>query len=200
MKPLNVGILLYENVGLLDFAGPLEVFSSAMIPIAKAKQEIKLFQPVTISKTTDPVKTSIGIQVLPERSFHEAEFLDILLIPGGPGALGMSEDSEEIRFIERMAERVELVATVSTGIRLALLAGIGVGKKVVTHSAHAYDLSKEFPGSVFDPTYRYLDEDTIVSSAGASAGLDLALYLIYKFFGDDAVEYASRKIEYVFTP
>ena len=200
MDPLNVGILLYENVGLLDFAGPMEVLSSAALPRAEKDHDISLFNPIPIGKTVTPIVTSTGLHVMPNQSFDEVKNLDLLLVPGGPGALSISRTSDEVKFIGEMAENVELVATVSTGLRLALLAGLGSGKRVVTHHAHAYEFSKEFSDSVFDPTYRYLDEDTIITSAGSAAGIDLAMYLVYKFFGDEAVQYTSRKIDYIFTP
>ena len=199
MDPLTVGIMLYENVGLLDFAGPLEVFSSATIPSVNDRN-VRLFRPITVSKATTPIMTSTGLRVQPEQSFDETGDLDILLIPGGPGALSISKESDEVRFVLKMAAKVELVATVSNGLRLALLAGLGSGKRVVTHHSYAHEFSEKFPESIFDPTYRYLDEDTIITSAGPSAGIDLAMYLVYKFYGDDAVQHTSRKLEYVFTP
>ncbi len=195
---LDVGILIFDDVELLDFAGPLEVFYAARL--SEKQKEQPLFNPFTIAKSKEPIKVKGGLKVIPDKTFQEIENLDLLIIPGGKGAREMKGDEPEVKFIRKMETKVEQVATVCTGSYLYCLAGDRKGLELLTHHSRIDEFKTKFPKVKWIEGYRYYEDDVVVTAAGISCGIDLALYLVYKFFGEEAADYTAQYLEYHFTP
>ncbi len=193
-----MGILIFDGVELLDFAGPLEVFYVARpSPLQK---ETKLFNAFTIAKERKPIKVKGGLRVIPDKTFEEVESLDILIIPGGEGARKMDKDAPEVNFVRSIEDRVEQLATVCTGTWIYANTGNRKGEKLLTHHLRKEEFKNKFPEIELVEGYRYFENDTIVSAGGVSCGIDLGLYLVYKFFGEEAVDYTASILEYPFNP
>ena len=195
---LKVGILIFDNVELLDFAGPLEVFY-----VARQSETIKdtpLFEVFTVASEAKPIQVEGGLKVLPDKTFEDVDELDILVIPGGHGARMKTTDSPEVKFIKELQDKTETVATVCTGAFLYAISGDRSGEKLVTHHNYVAMFREKFPQIEFVENCRYYDDDLVVSAGGITCGIDLALYLVYKHFGEEAVDYTSSVLEYLFTP
>ncbi len=195
---LDVGILIFDGIELLDFAGPLEVFYVARP--SPQQRDVRLFNAFTIARTKEPITVKGGLKVIPDKSFDEVQQLDILLIPGGEGARKMKGDEPEINFIRGIEPNVEQIATVCTGSWIYAMSGDRAGERLLTHQLRREEFKDKFPDIKIVEGYRYFENDTVVSAGGVSCGIDLALYLVYKFFGEEAVDYTASVIEYPFNP
>ncbi len=184
----NLGIIIFDNVEDLDFTGPLEVFGTT------SRLTPNSLHPFTIQRDGREVKTVNGLRVRPDYSFRECPRLDILLVPGGIGTRTEMKDSETLEFVKRNAVTCELVLSVCTGALVLAAAGVLNGKRATTHWA-VLDQLKAFPQVTVDPL-RYVRDGKIVTSAGVSAGIDMALYITKELYGTSVCEDVARDIEY----
>ena len=118
MKKLNVGILIFDDVEVLDFAGPFEVFSrTRLTPGVESRRtaDSAPFRVFTVSKTSDVVAATGGLRVLPDYNFSSAPDIDILVIPGGFGTRSLLEDEATLQWVAGVSERAQHVTSVCTG-------------------------------------------------------------------------------------
>ncbi len=184
----NLGIIIFDNVEDLDFTGPLEVFGTT------SHLKPNSLYPFTIQRDGREVKTVNGLRVRPDYSFQECPRLDILLVPGGMGTRTEMKDPETLEFVKRNAVTCELVLSVCTGALVLAAAGILNGKRATTHWA-VLDQLRAFPHVTVDQS-RYVRDGKIVTSAGVSAGIDMALYITKELYGASVCEEVARDIEY----
>ncbi len=184
----NLGIIIFDNVEDLDFTGPLEVFGTT------SHLKPNSLYPFTIQRDGREVKTVNGLRVRPDYSFQECPRLDILLVPGGMGTRTEMKDPETLEFVKRNAVTCELVLSVCTGALVLAAAGILNGKRATTHWA-VLDQLKAFPQVTVDQS-RYVRDGKVVTSAGVSAGIDMALYITKELYGASVCEDVARDIEY----
>lgn len=193
LKQWKVGILLFDEVEVLDFAGPFEVFSLA----SYAQTETKPFMVRTISQVKEPVRARNGLQILPDFCFRDNPSFDIVIIPGGYGAEEIEIHNEVvIDWIKEQVQKVELLASVCTGAFLLAKAGLLDGKKATTHWMDLDRLEKEFPLVEVQRGQKFVDQGKIITSAGISAGIDMSFYIIGKLLGDDIARLTARRMEY----
>ncbi len=201
VERLRVGVFIYDSVNILEVAGSFDVLSEAAMPSHEPdRPPIKLFNVFTFSEKIDVLETSNGLLVTPDYDLESVPVIDVLILPGGPGAKRITQDSPIVRYIQDFYDEMELVGTVSTGARIFGLTGLANERRMTTSKEYLEEFSKEFPEIKVVSGFRYLDDDTVVSSSGPSSSIDLGLYIIYKLFGIEAVNYTSEKIDYVFTP
>lgn len=184
----NLGILIFDNVEDLDFAGPLEVFGTA------SRLKPDSLHPFTIQREGREVKTVNGLRVTPDYSFRNCPGLQILMIPGGIGTRVEMKDHETLEFVKRSAGSCELVLSVCTGALVLAAAGLLNGKRATTHWAAIKELGM-FHEITID-RLRYVRDGKIVTSAGVSAGIDMALYVTQELFGPSVAEDVARDMEY----
>ena len=180
--------MIFDNVEDLDFTGPLEVFGTT----SHLKPNSLL--PFTIQREGREVRTVNGLRVAPDYSFRNCPRLDILLVPGGIGTRTEMKDPETLEFVKRNASNCELVLSVCTGALVLAATGLLNGKRATTHWA-AVDELKAFPQVNID-RLRYVRDGKIVTSAGVSAGIDMALYITKELFGTSVAEAVARDMEY----
>ena len=179
---------MFDDVEEMDFAGPLEVFGVASSLTSKV--EIS-----TISKNGQPVRCRYGLRVQPEYSFSNCPPLDLLIVPGGRGARERAmRDSETLRFIRTQSSRTH-IASVCTGAFVLAEAGLLDGHKATTHHEYIASLQRYSKIEVVSGV-RYVSEESVSSSAGISAGIDLALEIVRKNFGEAVVEKVREDMEY----
>ena len=198
MNTINVIILLYDNVEILDFTGPLEVFYRARLATDDAERPGNLFTAITVAQSYSPVKTFGGLSIIPDKKIDEIDKSDILLIPGGPGARKMIMKSPEVLFVKENIQSFTYIATVCTGAWICGLAGVSNGHKITTHHNRYYSFEKLFPNTMLIRNQKYIDDGKIISSGGISSGIDLGLYLVYKFFGKEVLQRTADLLEYNF--
>lgn len=193
--PRTVGILIFPDVEILDFCGPFEVFSSATLPGADGGNT-RLFTAMTIAERPDIVTCRGGLLVQPNATFADHPPLDITVVPGGYGTEREQENPIVLEWIRRQRERGALTTSVCTGAFLLGAAGLLDSRKATTHWATFDDLRKLRPAINLLPDVRVVDEGEIITSAGVSAGIDMALYVVQRLHGDAVAVATARDMEY----
>lgn len=199
MTKHNVAILIFDNVEVLDFAGPYEVFSRTRLvpgPESRRTDDSAPFNVFTVAPSAGTLRATGGLQVVPDYDFASAPPIDILLVPGGFGTRPLLEDAAALDWIVRVAGTAQVVTSVCTGALLLARGGLLDGKRATTHWL-ALDLLEQIGGgkvSVERGT-RYVD-DGVVTSAGVAAGIDMAFWVVEKLCGREVADETARYIEY----
>ena len=193
---LQVGIYVYDEAEVLDFAAPYEVFSTASRVHARhAPDEPPPFSVCLIAETLRPVVARAGFVVHPRFSTQEHPALDVLVVPGGVHPGEMAKD-HVIAWIARQHATTQLTASVCTGSFLLARAGVLAGEEATTHWEDCADLSREFPALVVRRDRRWTEAGRVMTSAGISAGLDMSLRIVARFGGEDLAKRTARQIDY----
>ncbi len=185
---ITTGIVIFDEAEELDFVGPWEVFTSA----ATLNQGDRV---VTIAEEERPIVCAKGLRVLPDHTFADAPPLDVVLVPGGMGTRCEADNPVLIDWLRRAGQRCTWVTSVCTGALLLHRAGFTKGKRVTTHWSFVETLRLEPEVTVLERT-RYVRDGNVVTSAGVSAGIDVALWLVGQLHGVDSARLVQRWIEY----
>ena len=194
---LNVGILIFDDVEVLDFAGPFEVFSrTRMRPGVESRRssEGAPFNVYSVARIKEPVIATGGLEVQPRYDFTNCPPVDLLVVPGGWGTRRLLDNDDTLSWIRKVAEGGARIMSVCTGSLLLAKAGLLKNKAATTHWGALETLA------ALDPTIkvcrkRYVDQG-IVTSAGISAGIDMALYVVGELLGPEVSEDTARYMEY----
>ncbi|MCS6886502.1 MAG: DJ-1/PfpI family protein [Acidobacteriota bacterium] len=200
MRRKRVGILIFQNVELLDFCGPYEIFSVARLDEGRRREELSPFEVLLVAATLETVRSYGGMRVIPDVSFDTCPPLDILIVPGGMGVRREIDNSKLIEWIAFQGKKVEVLASVCTGSMLLAKAGFLGGKRATTHHSAVEWMRTVFPDVEVVQGERIVEEANILTSAGVSAGIDLALRLVEKYCGSQIAVNAARHIEYPYYP
>ncbi|MFD5910120.1 GlxA family transcriptional regulator [Streptomyces massasporeus] len=186
MAPRTVLAVLFDDLQSLDVTGPLEVFAGAD-RISPGAYRIR-----TASLDGTPVRTTSGLTLVPDESLTGASDPDILLVPGGPGSL--RPDPRLVDWVRERGPRAARLVSVCTGA--AVLAGAGLldGRRATTHWAYCERIAREHPAVEIDPDPVYVRDGHISTSAGVTAGIDLALALVEEDLGRDAALTIARHL------
>jgi transcriptional regulator GlxA family with amidase domain len=192
---LNIGILIFENVELLDFAGPYEVFSNANLFISNA-EKLNVF---SFSFADRPIKTINGLSVLADYNSQNMPSPNVLIIPGGEGTKDYLKNTEAIQYLQNICKNAELIMSVCSGARV--LAGMSLlnNKKFTTHHLVMDELVGLVKNGSPQPDSRYIHDGNIITAAGVSAGIDASLYLVEHLLGKDVAEKTAKYIEYPYS-
>lgn len=192
MAAHTVGILLFDEVEVLDFAGPYEVLS-----VTQDEQKDKPFKVVTISETGKEIRARNGLRVTPDCSFSNHPPLDTLIVPGGYGAREVeSKNPVLVKWVKEQSEHVGIMTSVCTGAFILAEAGLLDGKKVTTHWTTLDRLEKEFPQLTVMRGVKFVDQGHIVTSAGISAGIEMALHLVAELTTLETAQLTAKHMEY----
>jgi len=195
----TVDVLLYDGVDELDFCGPFEVLASCRRVIDGKWSDKQAFHVETVAEHRSTVTCAHGLCILPEKALAQAREADIIIVPGGPGAQKANIPLHILEFLRKCSETADVIASVSTGAFILGKAGLIEGHQIATHFARADDLGKQYPGTRVVKGQRVVSSGktrTIMSSAGISAGIDLALALIDKYEGRATAALAARRLEW----
>nr|WP_315402248.1 DJ-1/PfpI family protein [uncultured Duganella sp.] len=192
----TIGIYVFDNVEVLDFAGPYEVFTCATRVAGRLTPHAPPpFRVRTIGATTAMLRARAGLSVLPEADFGGAGAIDVLIVPGGVVDAELDKP-EVIAWIAAMAPGCELVASVCTGAFLLAKAGLVDGREATTHWADIDELRAAFPAVKVEANRRWIDHGDIVTSGGISAGMDMSLHLVERLAGRELALATARQMEY----
>jgi transcriptional regulator GlxA family with amidase domain len=197
-RSLQIGILLFPDVEVLDFAGPFEVFSVAA-RINRASYGHAPFEVTTIARKREPVRARHGLLVTPSFSFADAPSLDILIVPGGVMTEPLA-DAATLEWVKRSSAQALLTASVCTGAFVLARLGLLDGRPATTHWEDIHDLRTGFPHLEILENVAFIDTGNIVTSAGISAGIEMSLHLVGRILGMDAVRATARQMEYEWRP
>ncbi len=198
MDKWHVGILIFDGVEVLDFAGPFEVFSRTRLmpgPESRRSEETAPFHVFTVARSLSSVNATGGLRVLPHHDFAGAPRIDLLLIPGGFGTRALIDDTETLDWIRNSAGRARKVTSVCTGSLLLAKAGLLKGRRATTHWG-ALDLLDSMQAGVRVEREPRVVDDGIISSAGVASGIDMAFYVVETLFGREVADETAHYIEY----
>jgi len=188
---MNIGIYIYDHAEVLDFSGPFEVFSTA----SRVCPEKDLFSVFLIGETGQPVTARAGYRVIPHHGFHDHPSIDVLIAAGGVHNDEMRKITV-IDWIVRQAKSAKIVASVCTGAFLLAEAGLLKEKQAITHWEDIDSLRDRYPDLTVVEDCRWVDEGTVVTSAGISAGIDMSLHLVSRLHSRQLARKTAKQMEY----
>ena len=187
----TVAILLFDEVEVLDFAGPFEVFA-----VTDELSGRQLFRTLTVAEEKRAIRARNGLSVNPDHSFADCPRPDILVVPGGQGTRALLKNPAVLDWIKSINQTAEIVASVCTGSLVLGRAGLLDGLKATTHH-ECFDLLREHaPRATVVETDRFVDNGRILTAAGISAGLDLSLHLVARLHGAAIAKKTATYMEY----
>jgi transcriptional regulator GlxA family with amidase domain len=194
----QVGILIFDGVEVLDFCGPFEVFSVARLPEEHA-DERRLFAVRTIAEERRLIRCTGDLLVEPHLAIDDGDAdtpFDILVVPGGRGTRRERLNARLLDWIAAQDRRTELTTSVCTGAFLLAERGILDGRRATTHWASVDWMREQYPAVTMLADARYVDEGRVITSAGISAGIDMALHVVARLHGPEAARWTARRMEY----
>jgi transcriptional regulator GlxA family with amidase domain len=197
-QPRNVGILIFPDVEILDFCGPFEVFASATVPAETdgGRSERRLFAVFTVAERHGIVACRGGLLVQPNHTLDDHPPLDLVVIPGGYGTRREQENPVILDWIARQRRSGALTTSVCTGAFLLGAAGLLHGLRATTHWATIDGLRTTLPMTEVLAGARVVDEGMVITSAGVSAGIDMALHVVRRLHGEEVARRTARDMEY----
>ncbi len=195
-SPKNVVIVVFPGVQALDFVGPQEVFAAAQKLIERTGRTEPSYRITVASIDGAPIATSSGLEIVPNTSLADAPSkIDTLIVPGGAGSAGASADEALLDWIKATAaKRARRVTSVCTGAFVLAAAGLLDGRRATTHWASAAKLAERYPAVEVDPEAIYVHDGPIWTSAGVTAGIDLALALVEEDLDREAALTIARHL------
>jgi transcriptional regulator GlxA family with amidase domain len=182
----NVAILIFDDIEVLDFAGPFEVFS-----VAGSLMPQKPYQPFftyTLGLTSETINARGGLRVNPTFSLDNAPQPDVLIVPGGYGSRRLLKNDRLLAWLRETAPKCEIVASVCTGALVLAAAGLAKGKRITTHHG-AFDRLNELEPTCAvsrDQRFTVSEDKRVWTSGGISAGIDMSLAIVSHLLGDNA--------------
>ena len=198
----EVGVLIFDGVELLDFAGPFEVFSrTRLMPgmDSRRSNESAPFHVFTVAKAADSVTATGELRIFPHYSFAHVPKVDLLVVPGGIGTRALLSDQATLDWIRVTAATAKKVTSVCTGALLLAQAGLLDRRRATTHWG-ALDLLQQISdsrqaGISVQDGVRFVD-DGVITSAGVSAGIDMALHVVHQICGSSVAAETAHYMEY----
>jgi transcriptional regulator GlxA family with amidase domain len=187
----TIGILLFEHVEELDAVGPWEVLS-----YWTRNHPEDGFEVVLLADSLEPVECAKGMRILPQVTLTDAPPLEVLIYPGGRGTRPQLKDEARLDWVRAQREAVPIMASVCTGALVYAAAGILAGRPATTHWGSLDLLAELDPSISVQPDARFVDDYEVITSAGVSAGIDLALHLVARLAGVERAREVRRGIQY----
>ena len=196
MQRKRVGILIFPNVEVLDFCGPFEVFSVTRLDEARRREDPSPFEVGLIAESLQPVVATGGLKVQPDYTIETAPELDILVVPGGWGTRKAITNAPLLAWIGQRGRAVETLTSVCTGAMLLGEAGLLDGRHATTHWRSLDWMRESFPRVTVEDQQHVVVDGNVLTSAGISAGIDMALQVVTRYFGDTVGRATARHMEY----
>jgi len=189
----KLGILIFDEVEVLDFAGPFEVFS-----VANQLSNYQLLQIHTLSIEEQKIHAKNGLQLVADQRLEQVARLDYLVLPGGDGSKFVIQNQLAVEKLQNLIQHARWTMSVCSGARILGKAGFLDKKPYCTHREVFGNMQEIVPTGIPQPSQRYVQSDArIWTSAGVSAGIDLALHLTKLTFGEDLALKTATYMEYL---
>ena len=187
--PIRVAFVISKGAVLIDFAGPWEVFENATIPGRDMMDSA--FEVYTVAETLEPVTASGGMKIVPNYTFQSAPQPKVIVIPA-------QDDSTEamLNWIRKATQSTDVTMSVCTGAYVLAATGLLKGKAATTHHTAYSDLEMKFPDIQVKRGARFIEEGNLATAGGLTSGMDLALRVIGRYFGAEAIEQTAFQLEY----
>ncbi|MDZ7268495.1 MAG: DJ-1/PfpI family protein [candidate division KSB1 bacterium] len=194
-QPRNVAIFIFDEVEVLDFCGPFEVFS-----VTGKREGSNPFNVYTVAQEQRPILARNELSVNPRYTFADCPPPDILIIPGGFGTRREMNNSIVLDWVRRLSQNTERLLSVCTGALILAKAGLLEGLSATTHHGAILLLQETAPNTKIDATKRFIDNGKIIVSAGISAGIDMSLYVVAGLLGKEQAWETAKYMEYDWRP
>jgi transcriptional regulator GlxA family with amidase domain len=198
MNRKRVGIVIFPAVEVLDFAGPYEVFSVTRLNEDRRREEPSPFEVMLVAEGPGPVTATGGLRVLPDVIVAACPALDILVVPGGWGTRTEVSNTALLEWISDRGRHVETLTSVCTGSFLLAQVGLLDGRRATTHWRSLDRMRQTYPAVIVEDRLHVVEEGHILTSAGISAGIDMALRVVCRYFGESVARATARHMEYAF--
>ena len=196
MDRKRVGILVFPDVEVLDFCGPFEVFSVTRLNEERRREEPSPFEPVLVAERKDVVTATGGLKVVPDYSIDDCPPLALLVVPGGWGTRTEIKNRRLLEWIAKRAREVETLTSVCTGSMLLGQAGLLDGRHATTHWRSLDWMRQSFPKVTVEDKQHVVEDGNVLTSAGISAGIDMALRVVARYHGEAIAQNTARNMEY----
>ena len=189
---MRIAIGLFDGAEELDFAGPWEVLGYWAREVAQAEVEV-----ITVAPSLEPVRAAKGLRVLPDHTLHDAGPIDVFVMPGGRGTRKLLDPDEPLHVALRaMAAGGTLLTSVCTGSLVYAAAGLLRNRPATTYWSAFDELLALDPSIEVRKDDRFVDDGDVITSAGVSAGIDMALHLVSRLADVDEARATRRGIQY----
>ncbi len=189
--PRHLAILIFDEVEVLDFCGPFEVFS-----VTAQTMEPTPFAVYTVAEKAGPVLARNQLSVNPRYTIADCPQPDILLVPGGFGTRKEMHNEVLLEWITGCAQQAELMLSVCTGALLLAKAGLLEGLTATTHHGAIDLLKRTAPNTTVVDDQRFVDNGRVILAAGVSAGIDMSFHVVEKLLGSEAALRTAKQMEY----
>lgn len=200
MNRKRVGILIFPQVEVLDFCGPFEVFSVTRLNENARREEPSPFEVLLVAETAEPVTATGGLRVIPDVTLDACPPLDVLVVPGGWGTRSEIKNERLLKWIAERGKTVETLTSVCTGSMLLGTAGLLDGRHATTHWRSLPWMRDSFPAVTVEEKLHVVEDGNVLTSAGISAGIDMALRVVARYHGEAVARGTARTMEYRYVP
>lgn len=188
----TVGIFIFDDAEVLDFAGPFEVFS-----VTSQLNNYETHHVFTVGKSTDVVRAVNGLKVVPDFQFGDHPAIDILILAGGQGTRALLTDAETLNWVQETIRKAELTLSICSAARLLGKLGLLDQKPFCTHHEVYNHINEIAPLAIAQPEKRFVrSSEKLYTSSGISAGIDLSFHVIEQMLGKILAERTARYMEY----
>jgi transcriptional regulator GlxA family with amidase domain len=190
---MKISILAFQGTQLLDVVGPSDVFDQANRSLGRTP--IPVYDIEVVGDTPDPIVSSSGLKLVPHRTIESPDIaIDTLLVAGKPGIAEAARQPEILSWLRRQAPKVRRLGSVCSGAFVLAAAGLLDGRRVTTHWNAARGLAARHPKVSVDPDRIWVRDGNIYTSAGVTAGMDLALAMVEEDFGRELALKIARQL------
>ncbi len=200
MQRISTQILVFDGVELLDFAGPHEVLTACRADEQQRRVTQSPFDNSLVSADDPEIVTNGGVRFHADALLSDSAVPDLLIVPGGIGTRRLRTAQPVLARLRELSEVGSIVTSVCTGALLLGAAGLLDGRPCTTHWLFREQLQEDFPAAQVDISRRVVDDGTLVTAAGVTAGLDLALSLVERFVSRESARATAAYIEYAPDP
>ncbi len=188
---MRIGIFLFPDCEELDWAGPWEVLT--MWSMLAPARDIDVF---TVAREQGPITCAKGLRVLPDHDWATCPPIDVLVYPGGRGTRAQLDDPAVLQWVRNVAATSSLMTSVCTGSLILAAAGLLDHRPATTHWSAFDELAALGRPIEPRPGDRFVDDGEIITAAGVSAGIDMALHLVVRLGESDEAKLVKRAIQY----
>jgi transcriptional regulator GlxA family with amidase domain len=186
-KTRTLGIVLYKNFELLDVCGPAEMFGNVG----------RSLRVVMVAEEAGPVRSTQGVKLVADYAFRDCPSLDLIMVPGGSGTLNQLHNGALLDWLKERSSRAELVTSVCSGAAILAKAGLLDGKQATTNKQYYSVCTSPGPKVKWVKEARWVDDGAVVTSSGVSAGMDMALHVISRLYGNETAQKIANGTEYL---
>jgi transcriptional regulator GlxA family with amidase domain len=197
----TVEILVYDGMNELDFGAVYDILSAVEVLMPGARTPERGFVVDTVADRITQIATAHGLKLMPDKGLAGSLGKSVLIVPGGPGARRPHVAPGIIDWLTRNMGQSEVICSISSGVFVLGKAGLINNRRVATHYTLFDDLHRFYPrANIITGQRVVIDGRNLMTSAGGTAAVDLALAIVQRFYGSQVAHHAANRVEYPYVP